>query len=146
QAARPVPEARRGARGRREARGPGHAAAPGGEEVPRGLAAVTAYQPMLKEGSEGGPAVHDRWARALAEEKKDAGALERSGEGLGAFPKCELLANNGVVVVNQWAKTAMERRDWKEAVRIYRAGLKHLPNNDALQRGLQFCEEQMQKA
>jgi tetratricopeptide (TPR) repeat protein len=110
------------------------------------LAAVTAYQPMLKDGSEVAPAVHDRWARALAEEKKYAAALARYGEGLRAFPNAELLANNAVVVVNQWAKTAIERKDWKEAVRIYRVGLKHLPNNGALQRGLQFCAEQMQKA
>ena len=53
-----------------------------------------------------------------------------------------MLANNAIATVDQWAAKPMEKKDWKEAVRIYDVGLKHFPDNEHLKDTREFYAKQ----
>jgi hypothetical protein len=47
--------------------------------------------------------------------------------------------------VDEWATPAMDKKDWKEAVRRYDAGLKHFPDSAHLKRNREYCAKQLEK-
>ena len=90
-------------------------------------------------------AAYDRWARALAREKKWKEAMDKYAEGLKALPKNDRLTSNATAIVDEWAGEAVDRKDLKEAVRIYEVGLTYLPGNGHLEHNKKVFEERMKK-
>lgn len=84
--------------------------------------------------------VYDVWGRALADKKEFTAAIDKFRDGLKVCPKHERLGNNAVVTANDWAKQAIDAKDWDEAIRIYDENLKLFPNSSLLKDNKAYCE------
>lgn len=84
----------------------------------------------------------DAWGRSLAADGKWEASLAKYVEGLAACPKDERLRNNVVVVIDDWAGKAIDKKAWDEAIRIYDVGLKHFPDSSHLKDNRAYCVSQ----
>jgi len=53
-----------------------------------------------------------------------------------------LLIHNAVVAWNRWADIHIKKKNWPEAIRIYKEALKRFPNDSTLKNNLTYCQQQ----
>jgi hypothetical protein len=61
------------------------------------------------------------------------------------YPKHDMLVGNLRFTVGQWAKPAIDAKDWAEAARIYRIGLTYLPKDVRLEQNLKAYDQRAKK-
>lgn len=55
------------------------------------------------------------------------------------------ILNNRIATYDAWARTFMDKGEWKRAIEIYEKGMKELPGDKHLSHNLVYCREQMKK-
>jgi hypothetical protein len=64
---------------------------------------------------------------------------------LKAFPQQELLKQNALATIDEWAGTYIDAKSWDEAIGVYKTGLERFPGNSTFENNLQYCEEMKKK-
>jgi hypothetical protein len=86
------------------------------------------------------------WGADLCREKKFAEAVKYHTLALTLAPNCGDLKRNAVASVDGLAGAAMDARKWDDALRIYDAGLKLVPNDSHLKQNRKYCEQEKGRA
>jgi tetratricopeptide (TPR) repeat protein len=55
------------------------------------------------------------------------------------------ILNNRIATYDAWARTFMDKGEWKKAIEIYEKGMNELPGDKHLSHNLVYCREQMKK-
>ncbi len=110
------------------------------------LATVERHKALLKQERDFESLVHgvyDRWADSfLSKNPKDwQAAVDRYTEGMKQYPKNGDLRHNAIVTWDRWAHTFSDKKDWDDAIRIYKMGLLAIPDARELKEGLEYCEK-----